>query len=277
MRRNTHSRFRIPIVLGLIVLTSAQRARADITYAVPSVSVSYGTSAGPPVFETGAPPIGFTYTGGGDGITTQITYDSSYALTSYASGPFSQTSIAQEGMTLDVGGQSALGDHIEAYLDGEIDVTAYLSSIRSNVNYFAAQTASLQYHLVAGDTLYYNVFSEVSGDDFFNFDPQFQGTISTPGDGTLNLDYPLTYIFNEDSFPYSEIGQEFVISVGIVRGEDSQGDSTVCVDPGITVGAMNASVPEPSSLAIVSVAGILASGVCMAKRLRRGKRPLKHA
>lgn len=234
-------------LFSLALSATAQRARAEIVYSVPSVEA--GTTGTISRYSNnGTPPISFTYNAALNGITDQTIFDSAYSLTSTSTGPFVQTSLSSETMNLDVGGQSPPGSQQSAGLQGLMHVVSYLNYPGTDEYFFASQFGSLSYHLAAGDTLTYSVFSQVYGQGSLDaFQYNLTSTTNTPGDFRIDLTVQPTYLFDLVQLNgAAAIISDFLISATITRGSATIEDSTVDFDPEVTLTGL--SVPEPSTL-----------------------------
>lgn len=241
--------------LGLVLLTITQRAGADITSTTPYLQS--GTGGNLPDFyyyQNGTPPISWTLSGGGNGVTAQETFDSSYSFTTVGGGPvISQTELDSESMSLSVGGDSPAGSPQSASIHGYFDVTSYVDRSGPDEYFYAFQSGLINYQLAQGDKLEYSVYAGVYWNGYNPNYPYYysvDNTVSTPGSGSLNIDVPLTYVFDLYSINNPWFQSFFYLSATITRGDSSVGDSSIEFDPGLSVAGSSVpqSVPEPSSL-----------------------------
>ena len=154
-------------------------------------------------------------------------------------------------------------------INGYEHVVSYLNLSGPDVNFYAFQTGTFNYNLAAGDSLTYEIYDDIyiqgSSAQFNYF---LNTTTTTPGNYSINLDVPNTYL--TDLYSIDDPGiiiSDFVLSAEIVRGSSSVGDSTVDFDPGS--GVLAASVPEPSSIVLSAISLLGCAGALPFAKARK--------
>jgi len=259
----------VGITLGLLVATRAEAGL--IPY-----SADYGIAAADGISGAGGlPPATVSESNDYYGTTTSYTFSSSYVSKTYVQAASATLDWSVGGTLVDRGG----GD-----FRGETDVTSTINyaPLLANPAYggyneywYAQMKGYMKYHLAVGDTMTYEFSGGVVSSGSEGGSPlylaQVRDTITTPGDGYVNFsNLPSEFTTLRDLYTEQalQLSTKYQIQISIYHGAGETDQTTVNVDPGMTVHGTNPNaVPEPTSAILVGLGAAIGLGH-LAKRRR---------